>query len=200
MQVCLAGLSADMRFDAAGLQYKGSFSSLEVVDRSCPVGALGRALVQLRPKPEEVMRSRLNGAAVPPVLLFEFVSRAGDRGEYSEASLIATATIELVYAPLLMKRLGEFAAVASELQEAQLVTLLRKYMRHANEVRHRDNIGVIWSSKAGQEALQELIASRRHLDLTVELAGVHILLPENPSSPDSAALLLQSGALRLTSD
>ena len=120
------------------------------------MGTLGRTILQLHAPADASARSRFYGGTLPPALVFTFTTRGGERGELSEASLVAHASIELVFAPLLMKRLGEFAAVASELQEAQIVTLLRKYMRNANEVRNRDNIGMIRSSKGATPFTQPM--------------------------------------------
>ena len=197
-------LSLDSR--VAGLRAEGSLNAVELIDCQAPLGSIGRALLQ--PAADDAGGSRPSGTPPPALKLqhgastgrahstgrepqwrFRVVQRPQGQPEDFAVSLTVASPLEIVHNAPLLRRIAAFFAVASETERAELARLVGDALVGATQA----------LKELTGEALAAILARRTTTAVSLKLAAPRIILPEDLTNPSSPLLILDMGAISVSS-
>ena len=153
-------------------------------DCTATPGALGRTI-----RPAAAAASATDAPAAEsegPQWRFRYEQRPPHRTEDSELSLLVSSPLELVHNAQLLARIADFFAVAGETERAALTQIVS------------DAVAQTLSSWR-EDTLSAILARHKTTALDLRLAAPRLLLPEDLANPAAGVLVLDMGAIRVTS-
>ncbi|KOO28183.1 vacuolar protein sorting-associated protein vps13 [Chrysochromulina tobinii] len=187
-RLTLANFEAGLDARVAGLRVQGSLRAIEMIDCQAPEGSIGRAL--LRPAPGgQSAELHAEPADPDPQWRFRVVQRPPDRAEQWEISLTNTSPLEVVHNAPLLRRIGRFFAIVNETERAELAALVSNALRDATQALR----------ELTTEALAAVLARHTTTAISLRLAAPRIILPEDLSNPSTPLLILDMGAITVSS-
>ena len=192
-RLSLLGFEVVLAKRPAGLRSEGSLHSVEMYDLNAEPGALGHALVRPAPATGQetgtaaaAAAAAAAGAEGAPQWRFRYEQNPPHRTEERELSLLVTSPLELVHNAALLSRIYTFFAVAGESERAALAKIVSDAVTQTL---------TSWR----EETLSALLARHQTTALDIRLAAPRLLLPENLHDPAAGVLVLDMGAIRMTS-
>ena len=176
LKLTAASLQAVAGFREGRARATGSLGALDVVSCGAANGTLAHALVRLR--------GATTGAGADAAVQFEW---SLNREDEAHLRVRVPAMPQVVFAPLLLSRLGSFFASISDVHEALLLLRLRTYMRR-----------VMWRHAKRDDLLSEVVAKHAPLHLTLEVDGARLLCSRDLADRAVPCLVCEVGAIRLT--